>query len=279
MKRTTCWLASYPKSGNTWMRMVWEAVQSGSAVGINTLQAPGAIAASRQNFDTALGVSSSDLTNDEVEMLRPRADDLGAAAQPGPTLRKVHDALAYGPTGDLVVSVASAFGALYLIRDPRDVAISFARHMGLDLDTSVDRLIRGASLSSYGHYPGVLLDQRLSRWDDHVGSWVDQDVLAVHIVRYEDCLASPVATFGAALRFSQVHVSDEAVAAAVDSTKFTTLARQEAEEGFREGSRTGSQFFRAGRSGQWIDEMPRPLVARIEAEFGDTMARFGYLAG
>ena len=66
MTARTVWLASYPKSGNTWLRAVYTALLNGSEPDINSLDA-GDLGASRAVFDAALGLRSADLTPDEVD--------------------------------------------------------------------------------------------------------------------------------------------------------------------------------------------------------------------
>ncbi|HJX72016.1 MAG TPA: hypothetical protein VJ346_08695, partial [Bacteroidales bacterium] len=66
------WLASYPKSGNTWFRIFLTNLlnHTNEPVDINNLY-PSTIASSRSLFDEATGLESSDLTLDEIELLRP----------------------------------------------------------------------------------------------------------------------------------------------------------------------------------------------------------------
>ena len=66
------WLASYPKSGNTWFRVFLSNLLSHSdkPADINNLYAT-PIASNRELFDEATGISSSELTLDEIDNLRP----------------------------------------------------------------------------------------------------------------------------------------------------------------------------------------------------------------
>ncbi len=66
------WLASYPKSGNTWLRSFLSNLQQdGDApADINEL-ATGTIASARDWLDEALGFDSADLSADEIDRLRP----------------------------------------------------------------------------------------------------------------------------------------------------------------------------------------------------------------
>ncbi len=72
--RRIVWLASYPKSGNTWMRAFLSnyLADGDKPVDINSLDTGGPIASARTIFDEAVGVEASDLTQDEIERYRPR---------------------------------------------------------------------------------------------------------------------------------------------------------------------------------------------------------------
>ena len=130
MTPPTVWLASYPKSGNTWLRAVCTAWLHQGAVDVNALIGL-PIASSRDCFDVELGIPSSSLTRAEIDFLRPRVDELLAANAREPFLRKIHDAYFTGPAGEPIVSVKATRAAVYIIRDPRDVAVSYAESRGL----------------------------------------------------------------------------------------------------------------------------------------------------
>lgn len=275
---TTCWLASYPKSGNTWFRAVYAAAATGTEVDLDQLPG-GAVPAERELLDDALGLSTSDLTAAEVDVLRPRADEVLAESVDRPLLRKLHDAFRVGATGEPIVSVAASRGALYVLRDPRDVAVSLAAHTTRPLAAVVDWMADPAAV--IGTVPGGLgrqAEQLVGAWSEHVGSWLEQTRIPVHLLRYEDAVADPVGTFGPALRFAGLDLTEAAVATAVRRASFPALAAQEADRGFRERPRPETRFFRRGRPGAWRDELPAALAARVVARHGAVMARFGYLA-
>lgn len=279
MTGQTVWLASYPKSGNTWFRAVYTAWRADGPIDLAELQG-GPIASSRELFDQALGIPSSSLTPDEVELLRPRADELIAAGDSEPRLRKIHDAYFRGPGGESIVSVGATRSALYVVRDPRDVAVSLAHHSGKTPEWAAGHLAN-PDAGVGGGRDGLArqLRQRLGTWSDHVRSWVDETPFPVEVVRYEDCIAAPVATFARALRWAGFAPVDEArLAGAVDSVTFERLRDAEQEQGFRERPSEAGAFFRRGESGAWREELPAELAARIEDEHGEVMARLGYEA-
>jgi aryl sulfotransferase len=269
------WLASYPKSGNTWLRAVLTAWRTGLPPRLDALTAHSI--AARPPFDAAVGIPSTYLTPDEVAILRPRVAERLVAEGERPLVRKVHDGLYPGPGGEPVVPAAATRAAIYMLRDPRDVAVSLAHHSARPVEWAVERLADPGYTLGSGRTPAPQLDQRLGTWTQHVTSWIEGAQFPVHVVRYEDCIEDPVRAFGAALRFSGLgDVSDEDVSRAVESAAFERLRGAENEHGFSERVAPGRRFFRSGRAGGWRDEMSPEAAARIEAAHGNAMARFGY---
>ena len=269
------WLASYPKSGNTWLRTFLTSYlkDDGTPASINELIGP--LVATRELFDEYLGLSSSDLAPGEILRLRPRLHRLLAAELPHPTFFKVHDAWIQTAAGPLFPRAATA-GAVYLVRNPLDVAVSFAYHLQWPIDHTVEEMNRSEVTSAgrrrrlHANFP----ESRLS-WSRHVLSWVESD-LPVHVVRYEDLLADPVEAFGAVVRFAGLAWDRSSVARAVDHTRFDRLRAQEECEGFGERQPTAPSFFRSGRAGDWRSALsPQQVRALVEAH-GPVMKRFGY---
>jgi aryl sulfotransferase len=273
----TVWLASYPKSGNTWLRAVCTAWLNEGPVDLNALVGT-PIAASRDHFDVALGIPSSSMTPEEIDLVRPRVDELIAAEAAEPHLRKIHDAYLEGPAGEPIVSVPATRAAVYVIRDPRDVAVSYAHGRGMSLERAQRHLNNPeAALSADDERLHAQLRQRLGTWSQHVRSWVDDTPFPVEVVRYEDFVAAPVETFGRALRsLGLADVDERRVDEAVARAAFERLRQAERDYGFHERVPGGADFFRRGEAGSWRDELPAKLAAQIRQEHGEVMARFGY---
>jgi hypothetical protein len=272
----TIWLASYPKSGNTWLRAVLSAWVSRAPARLDRLV--GGSAYSREAFDGALGIAGSDLTADEIAILRPRVDECIAAESAGALFRKTHDGFYPGPAGEPPLSVEATRGAIYVIRDPRDVAVSLAHHEGRDVAWAAERLCDSTTRMGAGEESlGYELPQLIGAWSDHARSWVDEAPFPVHVLRYEDCLTDARRSFGPALRFAGLGPVDErALALAVEHASFERLQEEESRDGFRERPRRSQRFFRAGRAGSWRDELPSETAERIAGAHRDVMTRFGY---
>lgn len=289
----TIWLASYPKSGNTWLRMLIAnlSAKDEQPADINDLPERGGIASARGPFEYVTLIDSGLLTHDEIDALRPRIyenlargaqDDEDDKAKEPPPVRfvKVHDAYTLTPEGEpLLAGERGANGAIVIVRDPRDVAPSLANHRRSSIDDAITFMNdRDAALGGMTVRQHRQLRQRLLGWSGHVASWLDQSDIPVHLVRYEDMQADTVGTLRRALAFAGRAATDEEIRRAVAFADFIELQRQEREKGFREApaSQPGASFFRRGVAGSWRDELTAGQVARIEAAHAPMMQRLGY---
>ena len=216
------WLASYPKSGNTWTRTLLTNFlrNADQPADINSLDG-GPIASARQVFDDHVGIEASDLTQDEIERYRPFVYEQMSAQATEPLYLKVHDAFTYTRYGYPLISKAATAGVVYLLRNPLDVAVSFAHHSA----TTVERMVRkmGEPDFAFVEKPQRLhsqLRQRLLTWSGHVTSWVDEPGLRVLVMRYEDMQADTATVFTSIVRFCGLDDDPARIARAVDFSRF-----------------------------------------------------------
>ena len=273
------WLASYPKSGNTWMRMLLAHYFNETDVP-HDINAPGVtngIASSRARFDELLGISSSDLTDAEAHGLRPAMSRLLINANAGLQWIKAHDAQQRMADGDWLLPPDVSIGAVYLVRDPRDVAVSRAYHDGhQDMDRAVaficnpDQTVSGGAKTQLRQYMGD--------WSHHVRSWLDDPGMPVLLVRYEDMLADTAHELRRVLSFAMPDqaVDADRIAAAVAGTAFETLQKAEAENGFRERTSKQERFFRNGKAGDWRNHLTPDQAETICNHHRAIMDRLGY---
>ncbi len=286
----TIWLASYPKSGNTWMRALLGNVlaEDDEPGGIDALVSGNA--SDRTRFDIVMLIDSGLLTHDEVDYLRPRAykaiadgdyDDCFGRSQAKPVcFVKAHDAYRMTPAGEpLLGGSQSACGAIVIVRDPRDVAASFAYHLDVSTDAAITAMNddrTALTFSAKTDSQDLQLRQKLRGWSGHVASWLDQTDIPVHLIRYEDLRSDTAGTLRRALAFAGLPAMDEKINRAVASCDFARLRQQEQEDGFNEAPRLGVKFFRRGEVGGWRDELSREQIMRIETAHGRMMQRLGY---
>lgn len=280
MSRRTVWLASYPKSGNTWVRALLAGVKDG-AVDINRM-AGDSIASARGPFEHLTGLVSSELRREEVQALRPLVDAALDAQLPAtdaqPWYRKIHDGLFTGLAGAPIVPPEATRGAVYVVRDPRDVAVSYAHHLSIPLAEAVRGMRSPAGHMAAGHQrPLPQFTQRLGTWSDHVVSWLDHDLFPVLLVRYEDLQADAPGELRRISRTLGQPADEAALTAAAHGARFDVLRAQETKDGFRERPGADRTFFRRGVAGAWRDELPAELAAEVQADHHDVMVRLGYL--
>jgi aryl sulfotransferase len=191
---------------------------------------------------------------------------------------KLHDAFRLGADGAPLLGLGRARGAVYLIRDPRDVAISLAHHNGSSIDAAI-RLLNSpdGALADKPTRRFRQLPQVTGDWSGHVDGWMGQSSLPLHAIRYEDLLADTAGILSKALRFLDIEADPARIGRAVRFADFQELRRQERAEPFVEGwAKSSAPFFRSGRAGAWREVLSDAQSAAIEAAHGPVMRRFGY---
>jgi hypothetical protein len=282
----TIWLASYPKTGNTWIRLLIAnaSIPVAEPVNINEMADCG-MASSRSSFDDTVLIDSGLLTHDEIDGLRPRvyAELVRQAAESADLPRvqfvKVHDAYTLNSAGEpLLGGERGADGAIVIVRDPRGVAPSLANHLDRSIDDAITFMNDDdAALVKKTDRQRFQLRQKLCGWSKHVSTWLDQKDITVHLIRYEDLRKDTARTLRRALLFAGLSATEDDISRAVAFSDFAQLQHQEQRSGFVGApQRKGAKFFRRGEAGSWRDEMTREQVARIESHHGQMMRRLGY---
>jgi aryl sulfotransferase len=270
------WVASYPKSGNTWFRVFVANLKSssGARADINDLPIPAA--SSRLLFDEATGVESTDLTTEEAAWLRPAVYRKIAGDSTETLFFKIHDAWTLLPGGEPLIPPAATRGAIYLVRNPLDVAVSYAHHLSKDVDEVIEIMAR-RNLPRPEDRPLRQLRQELLTWSEHVLSWISEAPFPVHIVKYEDMHERPLETFGAAAHFCGLPCDLDRITRAIELSSFPKLQQQESDAGFRERAEGMGSFFREGRAGGWRSVLTPDQIHRLIDDHESVMERFGYL--
>jgi hypothetical protein len=270
------WIASYPKSGSTWLRAFLHNYVRDPAEphDINSLMelTTGESSAARYRVHDPRPASQYSIA--DVQRMRPLVHRDLAAAYPGLVFVKTHNALLVVEGVQTITKDVTA-AAIYILRDPRDVVISYSRHLGRPIDETIG-IMADVEAATGGSNEKVY--ERLSSWSAHVHFWTRRPHPELHVLRYEDMLAGPEAAFGGLIRFLGQEPPPERLSRAVRFSDFAVLRAQEQARGFIEQpARSSGAFFRAGRTGQWREMLSPAQIARIERDHGAVMHRFGYL--
>lgn len=275
------WLASYPKSGNTWVRTFIASLlkQASGSVNMNELHLhTGAIASARDWVESALEFDIDELFHDEVDSLRPTACRWLSSQMQTPSFHKVHDAYIYLDNGEPLFPRDATAGALSIVRNPLDIAVSFAHHSGLSIDETIANM--GCAKHGFGCGTNKLyqqLRQQLQSWSQHVSSWIDSAGQRKLVVRYEDMQQQPLKTFVQVAEFLGLPSNVDSVERALDNCHLKKLQSQERATPFKERPANVSHFFRKGIVGDWKTQLNEQQVSAIINDHKDMMLRLGYL--
>lgn len=275
------WLASYPKSGNTWFRAFLTALLGDGDLNINEMKTDG-IFSSRGIFDSCTDMDSTYLYDDEVKNMLPDVFKYQASQyQKDKLFIKIHDAYVLNSKGLPIVPDEPTLCALYFIRNPLDVAGSFANHNGGTIDEAIE--LMNKEKGSLAKQPGNRnvnnqFKQLMLSWSGHVSSW-DKDLpFPVLVIRYEDMLADTKAVFTRAVQFMKISVTEEQIDKAIAETRFEKLQQQEDKDGFGEKNKRSKLFFRKGVAGDWVNELTPLQIKTIIEAHTEVMKRYGYPA-
>jgi Sulfotransferase domain len=271
------WLASYQKSGNTWVRVFLHHLFTNADKPLGLPDTRGgevsASASSLPWYRTIDKRPPESWTSEDVAAMRPKVQQMIAASRRGSVFCKTHVPLMviHGqPTIDMSVTA----GAVYIVRDPRDIAVSFADFHGIKIDAAITAL---ATENLEVPASDRQIAEPLGGWSQHVASWTARPSPAIHVIRYEDLHGDPTGTFTRLAAFLRLDASPERIERAAAHSSFKTLRTLEDRHGFDERSPVQERFFRKGVAGGWREELTAEQAGRIETDHAAQMARFGYL--
>jgi hypothetical protein len=279
------WLASFPKSGNTWVRMLFDAYILGEEPDINKMvtsvsddhAARFQLGDKSQILDFPLEYQ---LLARPMAMLRLATAFRANRLHPDlPLLCKTHCANMSASGVELMPHQLTK-ASIYLVRDPRDVVISFSKHMGIGIDEAIEQMQK-ANLVTFGSEMGKVADIICS-WSRNVESWAGDDLHNTKTFRYEDLRAYPEEMFAQMLAHVGMPVDKERVTLAVELSSLDRMRRQEQEKGFVEASeyqKKAGGFFGKGAAGGWKKKLTQPQARTLERVFAKQMRRYGYLDG
>jgi hypothetical protein len=277
--RGIVWLASYPKSGNTWLRaFLYHLVRIQAGIPreedeLNKLdRASGYEATLFGLFQQFLGKPLTSASRLEVMSVRPMVHLTVAERMPSIAMMKTHNLL--GDIGGIsTVNFTASAGAIYIVRDPRDVAPSLAKHLGSSIDEAIE--VMGTHAFSTENSAETAFELWGS-WSEHVESWTQTPNPSVLVVRYEDMLAQPTEIFRRIADHLKQGPTDDQLAEAIELSSFDKLKQLEDEGQFRERSARAERFFVSGKAGGWREKLTEDQAERILRAHSAVMSQFGY---
>ena len=288
------YLASYPKSGNTWLRIfISELINIekknyssehnenilDKTIDLNKNLKTGLIVSDRSWFEDQTGIDPGDLSEFEIDNIRGKiGDSTPVFYEEKNRFHKVHDAFTTKNTsGKPIVSTKRCKGVIYIIRNPLDVAVSLSYFFSKDLESSVKFLLnKNASIGDLGRFREKQLKQYLGNWSYHVNSWINQKEIPVLTVRYEDLLNKGDFYFPQIASFLGISNNNKAINLAIKNSSFSVVKKKEKLYGFRENSDGNQSFFRKGKIGEGKQRISLKYQKLICNEFKDLLRKFDY---
>ena len=277
------WLASYPRSGNTWIRVFLTNLRriidgQDAALDLDSMDPAVALWDNEAAlYNRLLGKPVSTATGQEI--MRARSWVLAQLAEDagGLLLMKTHNAnVMFG--GFATVPPSLSAGAIYVVRNPLDCIISCAEFWNISLDEAIGRAAQSGAMLT-GDAENRRIFTLMGSWSENVSTWTALASPALLVVRYEDLLDRPTESFGAIAAHLRMNHTVAHLSEAIEQSSFRRLQDIEGKRGFHERPESAARFFREGRKQQWRERLTPAQVDRVVAAHGDQMSKFGYLPG
>lgn len=270
------WLASYPRSGNTWVRLLLAHALAASPEAVDLNRLPfGSRTFLRELVDDILGVETSELSQDKVRALWPRTCCGIAETLSAPRFAKSH-ARCPAHVAERNYLAAGTAGVILITRHPAHVAVSLSKFLDVSLDEAIS--IMADEQYHITHPPcGILenLPQWVGSWSSNLNSWLDSG-LRLLLVRYEDILASPLHELSRIISFSGIDQASCDILGAVENTQIGRLQILESLHGFHEAPRTPTPFFRSGGEENGKSSVSKRQSKTLTLDHSLAMARLHY---
>lgn len=273
------WLASYPKSGNTWFRAFLTALLNDGELDINEMKTDG-IFSSRAIFENITDIDSTEIYDEEAKNMLPHVfQALSSGYLKEQLFIKIHDAYTLNTNKAPIVPTEPTQCAVYFIRNPLDVVASLANHNGSTIDEAINLINnpKGALANQKGNFNvNNQFKQLMLSWSGHVESWTANLPFPVIVIRYEDMKAETFGSFKKAIEFMGITIQPEQIEKAIAASKFEQLQQKEQEKGFSEKSISSKHFFRKGETGGWRNELTQQQAQLILNNHKKLMEKYGY---
>ena len=273
------WIASYPKSGNTFLRSFLSAYFF-SVTGkfefsllYNILQFP------------SLKFSKRDLSS-RKETAQNWIINQNHFFENKDVFLKTHNTLEEFE-GYKFTSMNQSKGAIYIIRDPRNIILSMSHHYSLTFQESYDKIIdEKASLLEKTYNEDHSNFTFLGSWSNHYKSWRDNKDFKILFIKYEDLEKNNELVFKKVINFinelnnESNKIVDNKFFNAINSTSFVNLKNKENISGFEESvySNLGKKrnFFNLGFQNKWQKKLPSDIINKVNKNLEKELIELGY---
>ena len=273
------WCASYPKSGNTWIRaIITSLIYSKNGDFKFDMLRKISLFPKRYHFNN--------FTNEFSDL--KKISEFWIAAQKKINndgkikIFKTHNGN-YNFLGRDFTDTKNTIGVIHIVRDPRNIISSISNHYQLNLEQSVDFLLDEKRFLFNKNDPNDLSEENiitlLGSWKTHYNSWkIASNSL---LIRYEDLISNTKFEIEKLSNYIRKYIkfetSEEKIQNILNMTSFKNLKKMEEKDGFEEAINEDTKFFNLGPKNDWKKFINKKLIDRIEKNFGDEMKELKYI--
>ena len=277
------WLASYPKSGNTWVRSMVAALMHTDDGEFHFDLLDQIKQFPIKNYFTNFTNDFGDIN--EIKKHWLSAQDLINLDNKVKFLKTHHINCKIDQYN--FTDKKNTLATIYIVRDPRNLVKSISNHFSKSLEESkkfllTTRLIGGSNLEKNS------VKTLLGSWSDHYKFWKNNNKNFL-LIKYEDLLENTnselikIITF--IKKFTPIQTNDIKNKNIIRTTSFYHLKNLEEKGGFKENAhdRTDKainkkkKFFYLGPDNNWKDSLDKKIKDEIEFELSTEMKELGYL--